>query len=70
MSHHLLKSYFFFFFVFLHEKTLNLPAERNKKRCVEIEKQFRAAAGQLLYGSILFQIFVPTSTKIQTIWIV
>ena len=25
---------------------------------------------QLLYGSILFQIFVPASTKIQTIWIV
>ena len=25
---------------------------------------------QLLYGSILFQIFVPVSTKIQTIWIV
>ena len=24
----------------------------------------------LLYGSILFQIFVPASTKIQTIWIV
>ena len=37
---------------------LNL-AERSKKRCVEIEKKIGAADMQLLYGSILFQIFVP-----------
>ena len=52
------------FFPFLHreEKPLNL------RESVAIEKKIRVAR-QLLYGSIqLFQMFVPGSTKIQTIW--
>ena len=41
--------------------------ERNKKRSVEIVKEINAAAATL--WSILFQMFVPATMKIQTIWI-
>ena len=56
MNHNLFKEQLFFPFV--DEKTLNL-AERNKKRCVEIEKKIRAAGSYCKdqsYFRLLFQL--------------
>ena len=50
----------------LHKNMFNFM-ERNKKRSVEIVKEINAAAATL--WSILFQMFVPATMKIQTIWI-
>ena len=57
MNHHLLKSNFSLYFS-TTEKTLNL-AERNRKRCVEIEKKIRAAGNDCMdqsYFKFLFQL--------------